>query len=189
MSNSAGIFDQLILEVPTVLPGLFIIVGSLSGPVCTEPQWQRYTPEDARFEISMPAEPKFSLQYIDTGKNMLPLNMVSANPDMRDDFLVSWTDYSKAAKMPTASDRTFDKMRDALAQQKNAQVLSERSVTLRGNPGRFFTMRTEDGQVADVVFYFTRSRVYQVMAQTRCGDESKQSRERFIESFKLTSDT
>lgn len=172
-----------------VLPGLFIILGSLSGPVCAEPQWQRYTPEDARFEISMPAEPKFSVQYIDTGKNVLPLTMVSANPNIRDDFIVSWTDYSKAVKMPVASDSLFDKMRDALADQKNAKILSERSVALHGNTGRSISMRTDDGQLVDVVFYFTRSRVYQVMAETSCGDDSKITRARFLESFKLNSDT
>jgi len=169
-----------------VLPGCLIIVGALSLPVADEPQWRQFTPDDARFEISMPAEPIVSVQYVDTGKNLLRLNMVSAHPDIRDEFLVTWTEYTKA-DVPSPSDRTFAKMRDALAETKHATVLRERAVTLRGNPGRLISMRTEDGQIADVIFYFTRSRVYQIMAQTRCGDEYKAQRARFLDSFKLTS--
>jgi hypothetical protein len=33
-------------------------------------------------------------------------------------------------------------------------------------------MRTDDDQVEDVIFYFTRSRVYEIMAHTPGGDEA-----------------
>jgi hypothetical protein len=171
-----------------LLPALFIILNSFSVSACDEPTWQRYAPTDARFEVSMPADPTVSIKYVDTDGNFLPVNMVSAHPDFRDDFEVAWTDYSKTSKKPRATDHTFDMMRDALADSKNATILSERQVTMHGNRGRSMRMRTDDGQLVDVIFLVTRSRVYQVMAQTRSGDEPNADRQRFLGSFKLNSD-
>jgi hypothetical protein len=171
-----------------LLPGLFIILNAFSVSACGEPTWQRYAPKDARFEITMPADPTVSMKYVDTGRGFLPVNMVSAHPDFHDDFEVAWTDYSKASKLPLATDHAFDMMRDALADSKNATILSERQLTVHGNRGRSIRMRTDDGQLVDVMFFVTHSRVYQVMAQTRSGDESNANRERFLGSFKLNSD-
>jgi hypothetical protein len=170
-----------------LLRGWFIIVGALTVPLAADPQWRQFTPEDARFEISMPAEPIVAVQYVQDGKNVVRVNMASAHLDIRDEFLVSWTEYPKA-DIPSNYDRTFDKMRDALADAKNAKVMSERQVTLRGYHGRWITMRTDDDQVVDVIFYFTRSRVYQIMAHTPGGEEYKAQRARFLESFRLNSD-
>lgn len=180
-----------------MLPGLYVVLGALSVSVTDEPSWQRYAPPDSRFEVSMPAKPTITVRYVERGNVVLPVHMASVNRFAQDgfpfngpsdDFLVSWTDYSKASKRPSSSSKTFDTMRDALAEAKGAVVTCDHEVTLGGYPGRSIMLRMDDGQVADVVFYVTRSRVYQIMAQTRTGDSYAADRTRFLQSFKLTRD-
>src|SRR5215204_421906 len=109
---------------PMMLPGLYVVLGALSVSVAEEPSWQRYTPPDAQFEVIMPSKPSVSVKFVEKGETVLPVHTASAHRDTGDgfpfngtddDFLVSWTDYSKAAKAPVGNDKTFNAMRDALA--------------------------------------------------------------------------
>jgi hypothetical protein len=179
-----------------MLPGLFVVVGTLSVSVSNEPQWQRYTPPDARFEVTMPSKPSVSVKYVEKGSTLLEVYTASAHRDngdgfpfngTNDDFLVSWTDYSKAPKTPLGNEKTLNAMRDALANAKSAVVTCDHPVRLNGATGRSVTLRTEDGDIVDVLFYVTRTRVYQVMAETRSGTEHGRDRARFLQSFKLNS--
>lgn len=180
-----------------MLPGMYVVLSSLSLAVADDPQWQRYTPPDARFEVTMPSKPNVTVKYVETSKDVLPVYTASVNSGARgdfpfnepsEDFLVSWTDYSKATKHPQPTSKTFNAMRDAIADSKNAKVICDHAVNLRGHTGRSVTLRMEDGQIADIVFYVTPSRVYQVMAQTRVGDQYDADRARFLQSFKITTD-
>jgi NADPH:quinone reductase-like Zn-dependent oxidoreductase len=131
----------------------------------------------------MPEEPKVSTIVTNTSKGSLFTHTVSSSDKDLNEFMVSWTEYREDTVEKKATEKTFDKIRDAILVTKGGKLLTESASQFDGRLGRTVTFETSDGRFVSVKFGFFKNRFYQVMAETK--RQNLSDCERFLNSFKL----
>jgi hypothetical protein len=153
------------------------------GPGCSSRPSGRSRSLDGRFEATLPNEPKTAKFAIETENGTLLTHLVSANDENLDEYLVSWTEYPEKSVEQRATEKTFNRMRDALIKQKGGKLLTETTASQEGYPARTINFSTAEGRFVRVTFCFVKNRSYQVLAETKENDSAKFAR--FFTSFKL----
>ena len=150
--------------------------------------WKEFSSAEGRFSALMPGEPQTGVIHTATRRGVLHTHSVSSGDwwdGERSSFSVNWTDYPPGAPAPPATQATFDKIRDALLTFQGGELLDESSDDFAGRAARSFTYKDADGDVSKVVVFFDGERFYQLTAETREGRAGAESRERFVNSFRL----
>jgi hypothetical protein len=168
----------------TLFLALFCLLSALPGAL-PESTWREVSSKEGGFSALMPDEPKTNVIYTETRKGGLYTHTISASDEEWNEYLVSWTEYPKDSIEDRATEKTFNRMRDALVGFKEGKVLSDNALTLEGHPARAVTFETKDEQLTNVRFYFVENRLYQVMVHSRNGNKNAADAERFLNSFKL----
>ena len=161
------------------------ILGLISLVVCVlpQPQWQTYSSTEGRFVVSVPDEPRVSTLTTDTANGHVFTHIVSATDKDLNEYLVSWTAYNRDVESK-GSEKTLDRMRDALIQAKGGKLSDESTVSLMNHAGRAFTFVDGDGRTVNVRFYFIGNRAFQVMAESRDRTNLPDA-EKFFKSFSV----
>jgi len=149
----------------------------------TPTDWTAYTSPEGKFSAALPADPQTSVVVTETAKGPLYTHTVSANDKDRNEYLVSWTRYDRTVES-RATEKTFDRVRDALILSKGGKLVSESTISMLGRTARAITFTDSDGRVVKARFYFIGKCFYQVMAESRSKENFPDS-ERFFESFKV----
>jgi len=154
----------------------------------TDSEWKEFSSAEGRFAALMPGEPQTGVIHTATRRGLLhTYSVTSANwgEEERSSFSVNWTDYPPGSPSLSATQATFDKIRDALLAVEGGRLSSESSDDFEGRAARAFTYTDADGDVSKVVVFFDGGRFYQLTAQTREGASGTEARERFVGSFRL----
>ncbi len=160
----------------------FLCLAAMSGT--QQPAgWTEFRSLDGRFEATMPNDPRTTKFAIETEDGTLLTHLVSSNDQDLDEYLVSWTEYPEKSVEQRATEKAFNRMRDALIRQKGGKLLSETTARQEGYPARTINFSTAEGKFVRVTFCFVKNRTYQVLAETRENDPAKFAR--FFSSFKL----
>ena len=147
--------------------------------------WKEFSSAEGRFSALMPGDPQTGVVRTLTRGGVLNTYSVSSSEEDLSSYAVSWTDYRPETAERRATAETFDKIRDALLAASEGKLLGESSAPFEGNAARSFTYATPDGDVTKALVFFDGGRFYQVMAQTRGAQAGAESRERFLNSFRL----
>ena len=150
--------------------------------------WKEFSSAEGRFSALMPGEPQTGVTHTATRRGVLHTYSVSSGNWGEGEgrsFSVNWTDYPPGAPALSATEATFDKIRDALLTVEEGRLLDESSDAFAGRAAHAFTYADADGDVSKVVVFFDGGRFYQLTAQTREGRAGAESRDRFLNSFRL----
>lgn len=154
-------------------------------PDASQPRtWKEFTSAEGKFSALMPDEPTTSYIVTRTPKGAVQTYTVSAT-DEGNSYSVSWTEYKQESVEHKATDKTFDRLRDALVGGKSGKVLSDAPISLEGHLARAVTFTTDDGHVVMARLYFIKNRFYQVMAERKEGTTDPEAAERFLNSFRV----
>ncbi|HEV7473700.1 MAG TPA: hypothetical protein VGN90_06615 [Pyrinomonadaceae bacterium] len=167
---------QFFLLAPLFLVAMFPIAQPQS-------EWREFTSKEGRFSASMPGNAATSMVATNTAKGTLLTYITSTNDKDLNEYLVSWTEYSQNSIEQRATEKTFDRMRDALVRTKSGTVLSESAVNFQNYPARLVTFSLPNDRLVKVRFCFVKNRVYQILAETRKEDAG--AAEKFLDSFTL----
>jgi hypothetical protein len=167
----------------TLTLALFLLVNTF--PFVQQPlaASKEFTSADGRFSAVMPGEPKTTQMAIETSEGILMTHITSSTDNSLNEYLVSWTEYSKASIEARGTEKNFKRMSDALVKFKGGKVLSESSISTIPYPSKTITFSTSEDKLARVTFYFVKNRVYQVMAETK--GPGTDDVDQFFRSFKL----
>jgi hypothetical protein len=150
--------------------------------------WKEFSSAEGRFAALMPGEPQTGVIHTATRRGLLHTYSVTSGnwgEGERSSFSVNWTDYPPGSPAPTATQETFDKIRNALVNVEGGKLLDESSEAFAGRAAHAFTYKAGDGDVSKVVVFFDGARFYQLTAETRAGVSGTEARERFVNSFRL----
>jgi len=164
---------------------LLVSILSVSTLFVTLPpsDWKPYSSSEGKFSVSMPEEPRSTTMLVETERGRLFTHIVSASDRDLNEYMVSWTDYNKDVEYKS-TEKTFERMRDALIQSKEGKLISESPVSLSGRAGRAFAFTDRDGRTVNVRFFFVGQRSYQVQVESRTS-ENLADADRFLKSFRV----
>jgi RNA-binding protein YhbY len=166
-----------------ILASILSCAALLVGVLAT-PDWKPYTSPEGGFSVSLPDDAQTNMIVTELGSERLFTHIVSANDQDLNEYMVSWTDYRRNLEAK-ASDKTFDRMRDALIRHKEGKLLTETASLLPGKKGRAFAFSDNAGHTVNVRFYFVGQRAYQVLAESRTKADLAKA-EKFFASFKIS---
>jgi len=135
---------------------LLLFIASLALAV-QEPGWITYNSAEGHYNVSLPAQPKLTTQESATadGQKFLQYMASVQQPDVM--YLVGYFDHVAGTVF------SADRARDSMLAAVKGTLLSERTITLDGNPGRELKvaakLNTSD-YILLVKFWDTESRVY-----------------------------
>ena len=150
--------------------------------------WKEFSSAEGRFSALMPGEPQTGVIHTATRRGVLHTYSVTSGnwgDGERSSYSVNWTDHPPGTRALKGMAATFDKIRDALLSVEGGKLLGESSDAFAGRAARAFTYTAADGDVSKVVVFFDGGRFYQLTAQTRASVSGAESRDRFINSFRL----
>ena len=165
-----------------LLVSLLTLATLLTSPT-QEPEWRTYSSAEGQFSADIPAEPLTTTIVTRTDEGPLVTHTVSANDRHLNEYLVSWTLYDHNVES-RGTEKTFDRVRDALIFSKGGKLVGETAITMQGRRGRAIVFTDSDGRTVNARFYFIGNRFYQVMAEDR-DNKNLADRDRFLDSFKV----
>jgi hypothetical protein len=135
---------------------LLLSIAALTLAV-QDPDWITYNSAEGRYNVSFPAQPKLSTQESATvdGQKFLQYMASVQQPDVM--YLVGYFDHVAGTIF------SADRARDAMLEAVKGTVISERTVSLNGNPGRELKVAAKlnaNDYILLVKFWDTESRVY-----------------------------
>lgn len=158
-------------------------------------EWVTFNSPEGGFSVLMPTKPEMEVKEVDSAVGKIPLhNFSSSTSDSY--FIVSYSDYPVEA----AADRreaVLDGVRDGVIKGTEAELVSEKKLTLSGPggqsatsyPGReFLAKRTIQGNEALLTWriYLVGRRLYQVAAVVIKTSTAAPDVQRFLASLQLT---
>lgn len=161
---------------------LALFVGCLANAVGAA--WKEFTSKEGGFSVLMPGTPKHT-------KDNLPAELVQHSFMLQLDgdhvtYLVAYIDYPKPA-LGSADKikKRMDVSRDGLVQPMKGKVQDEKTISLKGHPGRSFTTKLPDGGTWPIRIYAVKQRIYQLAVMNDKGHGSSKEALKFLESFTL----
>jgi hypothetical protein len=151
--------------------------------------WVKYDSEQGRYSLLFPSQPKLTAQGPTSPDDKQVAQYRAQASDSNGLYMVIYSDY------PPDLEFSFDKARDAAVATVRGRLLSEKTISLGGNPGREWTTLTKPS----VREHLIRARVYKVgkrvyilqhlfykSSDTEAQEEKKTIK--FFDSFKVTND-
>lgn len=165
--------------------GFVLVSFVFTAAAQTKADWINYKSPGGRYSIMVPEEPKLSQQEA-TAKTGEKFPQYLANiADGKGVFLVGFFD------MLPGSTFSLDEGRNGMLQAVNGKLLSEKSISLGGSPGReAMVAATFEGIdfLAHVRFYVVERRVYilqHIFPKSEGGSVNDQKSGKFFDSFKV----
>jgi hypothetical protein len=163
---------------------LLLFIASLALAV-QDPAWITYNSAEGRYNVSLPAEPKLSTQESATADGQKFLQYMASVQQPNVMYLVGYFDHVAGTVF------SADRARDAMLEAVKGTVLSERTISLNGNPGRELKvaakLNTSD-YIMLVKFWDSESRVYVlqvVYPKSSEGEAINAKAAKYFDSFQL----
>jgi hypothetical protein len=169
-----------------VIPLLLGIVLALAG--CESSPWKDFHSKEGGFSVSMPGTPVEKRQAFHTQAGPVDAHFFTVEADRGSlVYMVVYGDYPEALMAAGDKEMLLDAARSGAVGNIQGTLLSERTVSLGGHPGRELQVLSADGRLAlRMRIYLVNSRQYQVVAVTPKETRSTEDRDRFLDSFRIT---
>ena len=164
---------------------LMIIGGAIAFAAEDSAQWINYTSPTGRYSVLMPSQPKLITQEGKTSSGGKVPQYVAVAEDSSATYMMAYFDYTAANSF------SFDKARDGMLSNVKGTLLSEKSISLGGYPGREAKISGNNNGVeflARVRFYDVNKRVYIIqfiVSKTNDTSEAAATATKFFDSFKV----
>ncbi len=163
---------------------LLLFIASLAFAV-QDPDWITYNSAEGRYNVLLPAQPKLSTQESTTADGQKFLQYMASVQQSDAMYLVGYFDHMPGTIF------SADRARDSMAEAVKGTVVSERTISLNGYPGRELKvaakLNTSD-YILLVKFWNSESRVYvlQVVYPRSSESEALNTRAaKYFDSFQI----
>ena len=137
---------------------------------------------DGDFSVAMPGTPHVGMIPTPLTPKLVTRSW-SVNDGLRNEYLVSWTDYREHVASLPATVAGSARACEALVQARSGRLLDSSEITVDGRPARACSFTESDGRLTKARFVATQARFYQVMASVT-GAGANDEADRFLNSFK-----
>lgn len=139
----------------------------------------------------MPMEPQEQAQSTQTQSGVIEGHLFLADtPDGA--YMVSYLDLPEELAKQSTTKSLLDNRRDTAVKNANAQLISEKEITLNGNPGREFTAhavgKAGERGFLKVRVFLVKDWVYQITVLTLEDRVTEAQMDVFLDSFRLLDD-
>ena len=147
--------------------------------------WINYNSTEGRYTISLPAQPKLSTQESATADGQKFLQYMAMAQEQDAIYLVGYFDHVPGTTF------SADRARDGMVAAVKGTLVSERTISLSGYPGRELKVGTKSETTDYIIlakFWDTENRVYvlQVVYPKSVEGESMNTRAaQYFDSFKI----
>lgn len=172
-----------------VLSGLSLLIAlALALAGCESSPWKDFHSKQGGFSVSMPGTPVEKRQAFHTQAGPVEAHFFTVEADRGSlVYMVVYGDYPEALMAANDREMLLDAARDGAVGNIQGTLVSERTVSLGGHPGRELQVLSSDGRLAlRMRIYLANNRQYQVVAVTPKETRSTEDRDRFLDSFRLT---
>jgi TonB family protein len=126
--------------------------------------WKQFTSKEGRFSILFPGSPTTSEQSIDVPGWTFVLRKIQLR--VVAEYGVMYADYPKSLTDSKPADVILDDGARGAVAEVNSELLSIKSISVDGYPGRFLKERMPDGTIMHAKMILAGQRMYQVAITT-----------------------
>jgi hypothetical protein len=169
-----------------ITTALLIVIGSAIACVAQDSgNWINYTSPTGRYSVLMPSQPKLMNQEGTSSSGAKVPQYVAVAEDSSATYMAAYFDYTAANSF------SFDKARDGMLSNVKGTLLSEKSISLGGYPGREARISGKNNGVeflTRVRFYDVNKRVFIIQFIVIKGNDSSEAATKatkFFDSFKV----
>jgi hypothetical protein len=148
-------------------------------------EWIKYNSPEGRYSVSVPHEPKISIQESSTASGEILSQYLASSQDENGVFMIGYFDHGTMSF-------SFDDARNGMMKSANATLLGEGTISLGSWPGRTLKAlgKSSDGEefIIRTSFFDVGARVYILNCIFPKGDDSPALGEKctkFFDSFKV----
>jgi hypothetical protein len=151
----------------------------------THEEWIKYTSTEGRYSVLVPGQPTVDTQEATSTSGVKFIQYKATVISTGAVYMIGYFDYSA----PTIF--TFDKARDGMIDAVKGTLLSERSISLGGSPGRELRLSAKDSSGVEYLmlarFYDVNQRIYVIQFITPKSDEpgGEERAARYFDSFQV----
>lgn len=169
------------MRTRALVPAALLAVA-LAGAALAQ-GWKPYNSAPGKFSIDFPGTPETRSQDITTrvGKVKMHLFQVAKGQSA---FLVSYSDYPASAIKGSDPKKMLDGARDGAVSNVQGKLLSEKGMSIGGNPGRELKVEAKGLSMTQRMF-LVKNRLYQVLALVPIDRPNNPDVPRFLNSFKI----
>ena len=151
--------------------------------------WQEYKAADQSFSVEMPTTPQDSSETRSTPAGDLTMQMMIGNMKENGIYVVAYMDYPSSS-VKASSDMVLDFAANGAVSNSGATMVSKKSISIDGIPGREVEMTVPDSKVpgggrAIARIYWAAPRLYMMFVGGHESSEVFTTRAKFLDSFKL----
>jgi hypothetical protein len=156
--------------------------------------WKTMTYKKFNFKIDFPKKPTSKPSSINSGVGKLKLNMfvydASKDQDAQNQvYLVNYTEYPEGlvdSRDTAKLDGIFRSSIDGAAKNVNGKILSEKTISLRGFPGREVKISFQEGlDIITMRIYLVNNKMYLLETIAETAKDGNDVIARFMNSFDL----
>jgi hypothetical protein len=175
--------NEIVIMITRLCLGLSLPLLLGAGQDELPENWSMLVSKEGQFKIAMPKERMDKKQAVKTGTGQV-LNVIMVVAEGANDslFVVSYTDYPEADLKKGPIAKRLDQARDGAATSAGGKPAKEKSLDLKGHPGRDFCIDKNGEIVARMRIYLVKRRLYQV---TVFGAAPESETKAFLDSFGL----
>jgi hypothetical protein len=168
-----------------IAPILLLLICAVVAPGVQNSAWINYNSTEGRYTISLPAQPKLSTQESATADGQKFTQYKAMVEDQGAIYLVGYFDH--------VSGTTFfaDRARDGMVAAVKGTLVSERTISLSGYPGRELKVGAKLDDTDYILlakFWDTENRVYVlqlIFPKSLEGDATNTKAARYFDSFQI----
>jgi hypothetical protein len=178
--------------IKTLITSLLLAAITLAHPLQSTDEWVKYIPEDGRFSVLFPRQPRTSATpgKSATGADIMS-HLISSTDVTGNNYMLGFVDYPYQLDQ----EKSLDEMRNGALGAVKAELLREYKITLDKNPGREFmaSVKSENAELlAQSRIFVVDSRTYMLLylyPKSLDAATAAKTAAKFFDSFKLSSKT
>ncbi|MBF2065325.1 MAG: hypothetical protein IGS39_13015 [Calothrix sp. C42_A2020_038] len=131
-------------------------------------RWKVFTPEDGRFSVLMPGQPKVTSQTQRTFMGEINLQLFIAQPPKQEvAYVVAFNDFPDSYGQMADPEEVLKNAQEMALKTTKSNLLNQKSIrSSNGHPGREIEYINSGGKITRNRLYFAEGRLYQVMVIT-----------------------
>lgn len=163
---------------------MLVICALLFG--CALMGWQKFESKEGGFVVTMPGKPTIKTVKLPTDFGLTYLNVFMLSTKEGFAYFVSFIDYPGNLFENKTIDTALDEARDGIISNTQAQLLKEKMISIKGNPGREIEFQATNGATfGRVRLFVVKQRLYHIMVTTSKDKKSSYHINKFLDSFNL----
>lgn len=167
------------------LPVLLLLFTTSLALAVQDAGWVDYNSAEGRYTVSLPAQPKLSTQEAATADGQKFLQYMATAQEPNAIYLMGYFDHVPGTVFSITG------ARDGMVAAVKGTLISERTISLSGNPGLEMKVGTKSGEIEYtllVKFYDTENRVYvQQLVYPKANESEALTRNaaKYFDSFQI----